>query len=107
MITGLAFTLALLGKAGAAPAGPGLGGGALWLAAAWWFYSGLVWTQYTGKAQLAKWGSEGMAAFLRANKAELSGLSSIITGAGAAGWAGSSARSISLSWTGAIFSTTG
>ena len=75
VITGLAFHAGpALGKAGAAPAGPGLGGGALWLAAAWWFYSGLVWTQYTGKAQLAKWGSEGMAAFLRANKAELSGL---------------------------------
>ena len=75
VITGLAFALALPWEK-PAPRWRVLawGGGALWLAAAWWFYSGLVWTQYTGKAQLAKWGSEGMAAFLRANKAELSGL---------------------------------
>lgn len=75
VITGLAFTLALPWEK-PAPRRRFLawGGAALWLAAAWWFYSGLVWTQYTGKARLAKWGSEGMAAFLLANKAELSGL---------------------------------
>lgn len=75
VMTGLAFALALPWEK-PAPRRRALAwaGGALWLAAVWWFYSGLVWTQYTGKARLAKWGSEGMAAFLRANKAELSGL---------------------------------
>ncbi len=77
IITGLACTLALPWEKPATAfrrRALAWGGGALWLAAAWWFYSGLVWTQYTGKAQLAKYGSEGMAIFLRANKAELSGL---------------------------------
>ena len=77
MITGLAFTLALPWEKPAAfqlRRALAWGGAALWLAAVWWFYSGLVWTQYTGKAQLAKWGSEGLATFLRANKAELAGL---------------------------------
>lgn len=75
VIAGLAFALALPWEKPAPRWRPlAWGGGALWLAAAWWFYSGLVWTQYTGKARLDKWGSEGMAAFLRANKAELSGL---------------------------------
>lgn len=75
VITGLAFALALPWEKPAARWRVlAWGGGALWLAAAWWFYSGLVWTQYTGKARTAKWGSEGMAAFLRANKGELSGL---------------------------------
>ncbi len=52
----------------------GWGGAALWLAAAWWFYSGLVWPKVTGQVVTDQWGSEGMAAYLRANKAELSGL---------------------------------
>lgn len=77
VITGLAFALALPWKK-PAPSSRRLalawGGAALWLASALWFYSGLVWTQYTGKALVSKWGSAGLASFLRANKKELSGL---------------------------------
>ncbi len=70
IMTGLAFTLALPWK----KLEPSLSAGALCLAAIWWFYSGMVWTQYTGKARLFKWGSEGMAAFLSENRKELAGL---------------------------------
>lgn len=77
VISGLVFALALPWERPA----PALrwrvlawGGGALWLAAAWWFYSGLVWTQYEWKPRVDRWGSAGLADFLRANKAELSGL---------------------------------
>jgi hypothetical protein len=76
IMTGLVFAVALPWEK---PAGPrwrvlGWGGAVLWLAAAWWFYSELVWTRYTGRTQTAKWGSEGLATFLRANKAELAKL---------------------------------
>lgn len=89
-MTGLAFALALpWERPSSARLRRGLawGGGALWLAAAGWFYGELIWTQYTGGAQLSKWGSEGMATFLRANKAELSGLR-LFNHWGWGGWVG-------------------
>lgn len=77
IIVGLAFTLAL--PWGELPQrrlkrGAVFGAAALWLLVNAWFYSGFIWSQYTGKPELFKWGSQGLADFLRANKKELSGL---------------------------------
>jgi hypothetical protein len=77
IMTGLVFTLAL--PWGELPAAKFrrsavLAAAALWAAATFWFYSGFIWTQYTGKPALFKWGSPGLASFLKANKKELAGL---------------------------------
>lgn len=77
IISGLAFTLALpWGGFPAARLKRGLAwaGIALWLGVTFWFYNTYIWTQYTGKPVLFKWGSPGLKSFLAANKAELSGL---------------------------------
>ncbi|HCC48252.1 MAG TPA: hypothetical protein DEQ38_09105 [Elusimicrobia bacterium] len=75
IMTGLAFALALPWEAPAPAARRRL----LALAAAaagllLWFYTALVWTQYRAAPRVYGWGSDGLAAFLRANKGELSGL---------------------------------
>ncbi len=77
IIVGLAFTLAL--PWGELPVSRLkrvllLGGGALWLVLNFWFYNNFIWTQYTGKATLFKWGSEGLAAFLKDSRPQLAGL---------------------------------
>jgi hypothetical protein len=74
IITGLAFTLALPWQD--LRVKPRLAGllSAAAAAALLWFYSAQVWTQYTGGLTAFRWGSAGLASFLKANKAELSGL---------------------------------
>ena len=74
VMTGLVFTLALpweelrvSGLKRAAAAG-------LSLVLIFLFYGAYIWPQYTGKATGFRWGSQGLASFLRANKTELSGL---------------------------------
>ncbi|OIO04435.1 MAG: hypothetical protein COX65_02345 [Elusimicrobia bacterium CG_4_10_14_0_2_um_filter_56_8] len=77
IITGLAFALALpWQKPNSSKRWRAIawGGSALWLGVTLWFYSSLVWTQYTGKARLSKWSSDGLASFLRSNKPVLAGL---------------------------------
>lgn len=75
IITGLAYTLALPWEAPAQGARRRLLAGAAAAAALLlWFYSSLVWTQYRAAPQARIWGSDGLAAFLRAGKAQLSGL---------------------------------
>lgn len=72
IITGLAYTLALpwepFRRRALVPAA-GAAAAALLL-----FYWSLVWPQFSTRAKEGPWGSEGLAAFLRANKAELAGL---------------------------------
>ncbi|OGR52892.1 MAG: hypothetical protein A2049_07255 [Elusimicrobia bacterium GWA2_62_23] len=51
-----------------------LGGGALFLAVTAWFYAGFIWPNYTGRPILFKWGSPGLAGFLKTNRTELAGL---------------------------------
>lgn len=74
IITGLAFTLALpwqdLKTSPRLPRAAAAAAAALLL----WFYGANIWTQYTGRVTGFRWGSDGLAAFLRANKAELSPL---------------------------------
>ncbi|OGR68051.1 MAG: hypothetical protein A2081_02815 [Elusimicrobia bacterium GWC2_61_19] len=77
IIVGLVFTLAL--PWGELPEkkmkrAAVFGAAAVWLLVNIWFYNGFIWNQYTGKPALMKWGSEGLADFLRSNKKELSGL---------------------------------
>jgi hypothetical protein len=90
IITGLAFTLALpwggLPERGLKRAGL-LAAAAVWLAANAWFYNSFIWNQYTGKPALMKWGSAGLADFLRANKKELAGLK-LYNPWGWGGWVG-------------------
>lgn len=75
IMTALPFSLALPWEA----PGPALrralwGGGAALAAGLFWFYQSLVWTQYAASPRLYRWGSDGLAAFLRAGEAELAGL---------------------------------
>lgn len=75
VMTALPFALALPWEG----AGPRLRR-ALWPAAAalaaglLWFYYALVWPQYGAAPRVHRWSSDGLADFLKANSAELSGL---------------------------------
>jgi hypothetical protein len=75
ILTGLVFTLALPWGAPAPAARRRLlaGAGAA-MALLLWFYYSLVWTQYSRSPKAVIWGSEGLAAFLRASKPQLAGL---------------------------------
>lgn len=74
-VTGLAFTLALPWEAPSPAGRKRLAAGAAAAAALLlWFYWSLAWTQLSAAPKAGPWGSDGLAAFLRANKAELSGL---------------------------------
>jgi len=87
IITGLAFTLALPWQ-DLKPGGRLVKGFyAVFAAALLWFYGAHVWTQYTGKSTGFRWGSEGLAAFLKANKTELSPLK-VYNPWGWGGWLG-------------------
>lgn len=74
IITGLAFTLALPWQDLKVRPRAVYGAAAAAAALLAWFYAANVWTQYTGRITGFRWGSDGLAVFLRANKAELSGL---------------------------------
>lgn len=90
IITGLVFTLSLpwSGLPVSRPRrAAALGAAALCLGATFWFYNAFIWTQYTGKVTMFRWGSEGLASFLKANKTELSGLK-IYNEWGWGGWLG-------------------
>ena len=87
IITGLAFTLSLPWqdiKAGGRRLAYGAAAAGAFLL---WFYAAHVWTQYTGLATGFRWGSPGLATFLRANKTELSGLR-VFNPWGWGGWLG-------------------
>lgn len=90
IIVGLAFTLSLpwgefpVSKLKRALL---LAGGALWLLLNFWFYNNFIWTQYTGKATQFKWGSDGLAAFLKDSGPVLSGLK-LFNPWGWGGWLG-------------------
>ena len=90
IIVGLAFTLSLPWGEFPVPKfkrALALSGGALWLLLNFWFYNNFIWTQYTGKDTLFKWGSEGLASFLKASRPELSGLK-LFNPWGWGGWLG-------------------
>ncbi|OGR79174.1 MAG: hypothetical protein A2X32_11700 [Elusimicrobia bacterium GWC2_64_44] len=75
ILTGLAYALALPWEAPSPAARRRVLAGAAGLACLlFWFYYSLVWTQYSASPKAVIWGSDGLAAFLRANKPQLAGL---------------------------------
>jgi len=87
IITGLVYTLSLPWQDLRIPGLKRMAAFAACLAVMGWFYSAYIWTQYTGQATGFKWGSQGLASFLRVNKAELSGLK-LFNPWGWGGWLG-------------------
>lgn len=89
IITGLVFLAALPWEAPSSRRGRALLAGAAAAAAALlvWFYSGFIWNNYTGRPTQFKWGSDGLAGFLRSNSKELSGLK-VFNPWGWGGWLG-------------------
>lgn len=75
IMTALPFALALPWEAPGSALRRALWGGGVALAAGlFWFYQSLVWTQYAAPPRLYRWGSDGLASFLRANSQQLAGL---------------------------------
>lgn len=75
IMTGAVFTAALPWKGmGKGARRTLVSAGALLLLGLAWFYPALIWSQYSARPRTYRWASDGAAAFLRANKAELAGL---------------------------------